>query len=73
MEERFSKHCKVVERLSHLEPLRLKHVQHLQSRLQGRLLDEVTDAQLLSSYIQHLLYVDCLNSIQVSNQQLGII
>ncbi len=49
MEERFSDHCRVVERLSHLEPLRLKHVQHLQSRLQGRLLDEVTDAQLLSS------------------------
>jgi menaquinone-specific isochorismate synthase len=49
MEGRFSEHCRVVERLSHLEPLRLKHVQHLQSRLQGRLLDEVTDAQLLSS------------------------
>jgi menaquinone-specific isochorismate synthase len=49
MEERFSEHCRVVERLSHLEPLRLQHVQHLQSRLQGRLLDEVTDAQLLSS------------------------
>ena len=49
MEERFSKHCRVVERLSHLEPLRLKHVQHLLSRLQGRLLDDVTDAQLLSS------------------------
>ncbi|MBT6725522.1 MAG: isochorismate synthase [Deltaproteobacteria bacterium] len=49
MEERFSEHCRVVERLSHLEPLRLKHVQHLQSRLRGRLLDEVTDAQLLNS------------------------
>jgi menaquinone-specific isochorismate synthase len=49
MEERLAEHCRVVERLSHLEPLRLKHVQHLQSRLQGHLLDEVTDSGLLTS------------------------
>ena len=49
LEERFALHCQDVERLSHLEPLKVQHVQHLQSRLQGRLHEEVTDKELLTS------------------------
>ena len=42
--------CQHSERLSHLEPLALRHVQHLRSRIHGTLRPGVSDAELLPAF-----------------------
>jgi menaquinone-specific isochorismate synthase len=42
--------CLHSERLSHLEPLALRHVQHLRSRIRGTLRPGVSDAELLPAF-----------------------
>jgi len=42
--------CQHSERLSHLEPLALRHIQHLRSRIHGTLRPEVSDAELLPAF-----------------------
>ena len=50
MEKLLSQVCKKTERLSYLERLQLKHVQHLQSKVQGILLPKITDLELLPAF-----------------------
>ena len=50
MERLLQKFCKKTERLSYLEPLQLKHVQHLQSKICGSLLPEISDSDLLPAF-----------------------
>ena len=47
MERLLQKFCKKTERLSYLDPLQLRHVQHLQSKICGSLLPEISDYDLL--------------------------
>ena len=47
MERLLHKFCRKTERLSYLEPLQLRHVQHLQSKMCGSLLPEISDYDLL--------------------------
>ena len=42
--------CQHSERLSHLEPLALRHVQHLRSRIHGTLRPGISDAELLPAF-----------------------
>ena len=47
MERLLQKFCKKTERLSYLDPLQLRHVQHLQSRICGSLFPGICDYDLL--------------------------
>ena len=47
MERLLQKFCNTTERVSYLEPLQLRHVQYLQSKLCGTLLPEIRDSDLL--------------------------
>ena len=47
MERLLQQFCNNTERLSYLEPLQLRHVQHLQSKIYGSLLPEISDSDLL--------------------------
>jgi len=47
MERLLQQFCNNKERLSYLEPLQLRHVQHLQSKMYGSLLPEISDSDLL--------------------------
>ena len=47
MERLLKKFCKKTERLSYLDPLQLRHVQHLQSKIHGYLLPRISDYDLL--------------------------
>ena len=50
MERLLQQFCRKTERLSYLERLLLKHVQHLQSKVQGILLENITDSDLLPAF-----------------------
>jgi menaquinone-specific isochorismate synthase len=50
MERLLQQFCRKTERLSYLELLGLKHVQHLQSRVQGILQADISDSDLLPSF-----------------------
>ena len=50
MERLLQKFCKKTERLSYLEPLQLRHVQHLQSKMCGYLLPVISDSDLLPAF-----------------------
>ena len=50
MERLLQQFCKQTERLSYLERLQLRHVQHLQSRVQGILRPDVDDSDLLPTF-----------------------
>ena len=50
MERLMQQFCKQTERLSYLERLQLRHVQHLQSRVQGILFPDVDDSNLLPTF-----------------------
>ncbi len=50
MERLLQQFCQKTERLSYLESLRLKHVQHLQSRVQGILRPDISDSDLLPTF-----------------------
>jgi len=50
MERLLQKFCNKTERLSYLEPLQLRHVQHLQSRICGSLLPGISDYDLLPTF-----------------------
>ncbi|MBS1254293.1 MAG: Isochorismate synthase MenF [Deltaproteobacteria bacterium] len=50
MERLLQKYCKKTERLSYLEPLKLRHVQHLQSKMRGTLRSEISDSDLLPAF-----------------------
>ena len=47
IERLIQKFCKKTERLSYLDPLQLRHVQHLQSKIRGSLLPGISDKDLL--------------------------
>ena len=47
MDRLLQQFCNNTERLSYLEPLQLRHVQHLQSKIYGSLLPEISDSDLL--------------------------
>ena len=50
MERLLKKYCQQTKRLSYLERLPLRHVQHLHSKMQGILLPNVNDSDLLPSF-----------------------
>ena len=50
MEGLLQQFCRKTERLSYLERLRLRHVQHLQSKVQGVLREEINDSDLLPAF-----------------------
>ena len=50
MERLLCKFCEKPERLSYLERLPLRHVQHLQSKVEGILLPKITDSDLLPAF-----------------------
>ena len=50
MERLLRKFCKETERLTYLERLPLRHVQHLQSKVRGILLPKITDLELLPAF-----------------------
>ncbi len=50
MERLLREHCLQTSRLSYLEPLRLTHVQHLKSRVEGQLRPDIGDSVLLPAF-----------------------
>ncbi len=50
MESLLQQFCRKTERLSYLERLPLRHVQHLQSKVQGVLREEINDSDLLPAF-----------------------
>ncbi len=50
MEGLLQQFCRKTERLSYLERLPLRHVQHLQSKVQGVLREEINDSDLLPAF-----------------------
>ena len=50
MERLLHKFCEKTERLSYLERLQLRHVQHLQSKVRGTLLPQINDLELLPAF-----------------------
>ncbi len=50
MEGLLKQFCRKTERLSYLEPLALRHVHHLQSRVQGVLREGIKDSNLLPAF-----------------------
>ena len=50
MERLLSQFCQETERLTYLERLQLRHVQHLQSKVQGILFPKITDLELLPAF-----------------------
>lgn len=50
MERLLQEHCLQTSRLSYLEPLRLTHVQHLKSCVEGQLRPEIGDSVLLPAF-----------------------
>lgn len=50
MERLLHKFCETSQRLSYLERLPLRHVQHLQSKVRGKLLPQISDLELLPAF-----------------------
>jgi len=50
MERLLCQFCKKTDRLTYLQPLPLRHVRHLQSKVEGILLPKITDSDLLPAF-----------------------